>query len=63
MKKLSLDLNSLSVDTFEPVTAPTAGRGTVNANEGTFACDPDEAYADATGDACTIYATLPPNCV
>jgi hypothetical protein len=73
MKKLSLCLDSLSVETFEPVAARTAQRGTVRGNEiDTEGCENvgfDSNSYDmmcsngCTGAQCTVVATLPPACV
>ena len=73
MKKLSLDLNSLRVETFAPVAAPTARRGTVRGNEIDPAAYPEmAAYGESydiacsygcTGDDKCILATLPPACI
>jgi hypothetical protein len=72
MKKLSLDLNSLSVESFEAVAVPTAERGTVRGNENdTENCEMgvnSDSYDMAcsggcTQVGCTIFATLPPACV
>lgn len=72
MKKLSLDLNSLSVETFVPVATRTAQRGTVRGNQDdTEACEMgvnSDSYDMAcsggcTQVGCTIFATLPPACV
>lgn len=37
MRKLSLDLDALTVDTFTPAEGAPAERGTVQANEGVLA--------------------------
>ena len=73
MKKLSLDLNSLSVESFEAVAVPTAERGTVRGNENeTETCEDVHRMSDSydlacsngcTEVGCTIFATLPPACV
>ena len=73
MKKLSLDLNSLSVETFSPVTPRSARRGTVRGNEFQPAGYEDlgldaESYDVGCSYGCTsedrcLMATLPPACL
>jgi hypothetical protein len=73
MKKLVLDLNSLSVETFAPVAARPAQRGTVRGNEFVPADHEDvglngESYDAGCSYGCTgedrcLMATLPPACI
>jgi len=73
MKKLSLDLNSLSVETFAPVAARPAQRGTVRGHEivpaGYEKMGLDgESYDMGCSYGCTgedrcLMATLPPACI
>jgi hypothetical protein len=72
MKKLSLDLNSLSVETFAPIAVRPAQRGTVRGNEFDVYYEEmrmaGESYDVACSYGCTaedrcLLATLPPACV